>query len=416
LRRSRLLAPALAIAALAAYVPPAAALSGGSTGTNFDCAPGSAQVISQFRDPKRITGMGNLQCPPPGSLAPGHFGPSNFRPAPPPPPVPGTPCHFSFETPVQMRLNGSTVQFLTWSPTTDAAGRYTSDPMDPTWQSSGWYNPADAQEFSGNIVGVYDQAGTIDWFYNWLFDGTWTVVGGRIRCVGQGLLNGWSAPCPLLKLAATDCFDPFTPPVPARSGGVPASALGLDLNAFLSGEVFGGVITSLPAQPNPGLTNIPTCFYVSGMTVNGQPANPQQDVFWERIVEGPQVEPEGRHVFFVFVIHVSYRATVWDFGDGTRVTIPQGGSSPETRPAACGDIPNQQFVVAHTYHRYSVGDGFHVTVTHQYGVDVTELWRDSAPNTHRIDFLDVIPPVDVPALPLPAYVMPVVQEEGVPIG
>ncbi|TMC04485.1 MAG: hypothetical protein E6J41_24725 [Chloroflexi bacterium] len=79
-------------------------------------------------------------------------------------------------------------------------------------------------------------------------------------------------------------------------------------------------------------------------------------------------------------------------------------------------MPDQQFLVAHTYHRYSTGDGFHVSVTHQYGIDVTELWRDADPNAHRLDFPNAVPPVAVPSTPLPAYVIPVVQEEGVPVG
>jgi len=33
-----------------------------------------------------------------------------------------------------------------------------------------------------------------------------------------------------------------------------------------------------------------------------------------------------------------------------------------------------------------------------------------------VDYPDVVPPVTVPALPLPFYAMPIVQEEGVPVG
>jgi hypothetical protein len=415
--RSHTLAPVLALAALVAYAPAASAV-GNNPGSSFACTAGSPQVIAQFTDPKQITGTGNLSCPTPGAESPGSFGPTGVRSSP-PPPVPGTHCHFDFETPVTFRLNGSTEQYNSIQPRSDQFGDpFTQDPMAPQWQSNGWQ---DLVLMAGNSQStadsVYEQAGTVDWFWHWVFDGTWARVGQQLKCVGSGPTHGWNTTCTLAMLFTTACFDAFPPPVPPVSPGIPIAGLGFDLNAFLTGQFFGGTITSLPAKPNPGLTNIPTCFYVSGMTVNGQPADPQQDVFWERIVQGPQVEPEGRHVYFVFVIHVSYTGTVWDFGDGTTVTIPKGGSSPDAPPPACGAIPNEQFLVAHTYHRYSVGDGFHVTATHQYGVDVTELWQDaSPPHPHVLNFPNAIPPVNVPSLPLPAYVMPVVQEEGVPVG
>jgi hypothetical protein len=191
--------------------------------------------------------------------------------------------------------------------------------------------------------------------------------------------------------------------------------MGVDLRALLRGQFTGGTIASLPAAPNPGVTNVPVCFYVRGMTVDGQPTDPQQDIRWEQIVEGPDVG-EGRHVYFVFVIDVGHQSTTWDFGDGTIVTIPNGGASPEPVPRQCPNVPAQQFLVAHTYHSYSTGDGFHVTVSHQFGIDVTEYWRDADPHAHRLDFPDAVPPVVVPSAPQPAYVIPVVQEEGVPIG
>jgi hypothetical protein len=418
-RRRHLLASVLALAGLVACAPPAAALSGGFNGGNFDCVPGPPRLVVEFTDPRRITGTGDLACPTPGARAPSQFGPSDTRASTPVRRVPGQPCHFDFETPVQFRADGGTPQYMTLTPAT-SPGSYPKDPEAFTWHSDGWRNMADMPDLNAiNATGpgnVYEQAGSMDFFYRWIFDGTWTAAGGQVKCVGQGPLNGWNTTCTFESDLATACFDPFLPPVPATSGGIGVGALGVDLNAFLRGQFFGGRITSRPARPHPGLTNIPTCFYVSGTTVNGQPADPQEDVLWERIVEGPQVEPEGRHVYFVFVVHVTYHGTVWSFGDGTAVTIPNGGSSPEAPPAACGNVPGQQFLVAHTYRRYSLGDGFHVTATHQYGVDVSELWRDSDPNPHRLDFFDVVPPVDVPALPLPAYVMPVVQEEGVPIG
>ena len=123
---------------------------------------------------------------------------------------------------------------------------------------------------------------------------------------------------------------------------------------------------------------------------------------------------EGRHIYYVILIRVYHQQTVWDFGDGTTVTIPNGGASPETPPRQCGTVPGQQFIVAHTYSRYSGGDGFPVRVTHQFGVDVTEMWQD-ATGTHEVNYPNAVPPVPVVALNQP-YPKPIVQEEGVPVG
>jgi len=420
--RSCALAPVLAIAAAVACAPAASAL-GPNNGGNFDCTAGSPQVISQFANPQQIiSGTGGLVCPEPGARTPGSFGPGQGSQSPPVRPVPGTPCHFDYETPVQFRLNGSTEQYHTIQPTSDAVSGIplpSVNPLAPTFQDNGWQSLLlMSLGVQSQADRVYAMAGTNDLFWRWVFDGTWTTVGTQVLCVGSGPTHGWNTVCNVTFLAASDCFDVVPAPVPPVSAGAPVSALNVDLSAFLRGQFSGGTVSSLPnAHPDPGLTNIPTCFYVSGMTVNGRPADPSQDVFWEKVVEGPQVEPEGRHVYFVFVIHVSYQQTVWDFGDGTVVTIPRGGSSPETPPGPCGGVTGHQFEVAHTYTRYSTGDGFHVTATHAYGVDVTELWFDAdSPPPHKLVFPNVIPPVGVPAVPLPAYVMPVVQEEGVPVG
>jgi hypothetical protein len=148
------------------------------------------------------------------------------------------------------------------------------------------------------------------------------------------------------------------------------------------------------------------------MTVAGG-GNPTQDHFWEQIVPGPEIT-EGRHIYYVILIHVYYQQTVWDFGDGTTVTILQGGTPPETPPSQCGNVPGQQFLVAHTYRQYSTAGQFPVVVTHQFGVDVREMWQDAG-GTHEVDFPNAVPPVAIGAQNQP-YVKQVVQEEGVPVG
>ena len=403
----RVWAPLLAVVAAAVAGPTVSAQGGGGPpGANLQCTPGSPQVIAQFTNPKQISGTGNLSCPPPGGTPGGPpFGPTGASPTHTEPPTPGTPCHFEYDSANQFAF-GAGYLWRDSSP----SGRGDA----PGWTLNAFQDLGFMVSRGRSAEQLYMDAGTSDFFTPWIFDGHWNA---QLQCAAQPGDLGWHTPCRLNGTGTFPaCLDQFAHPVFGPAGGAPTSLIGVNLNAFLAGQFTGGVITSLPAAPNPGLTNTLTCFYLSNMTVNGRPEDPQQDVFWERIVASPNaVDDEGRHVFFVFVIHVSYRQTTWDFGDGTTVTIRKGGSSPETPPLQCSPIANQQFEVAHTYHSYSPPGGFHVTVAHQFGVDVSEFWVDSS-GANRVDYPDVVPPVTVPALPLPFYAMPIVQEEGVPVG
>jgi len=407
------LPPVLALAALVTFAPAASAQGGTNTGGNFDCVAGPPQVIAQFRNPVQIAGTGTLTCPTMGAESPGSFGPGSPRNAPPARPQVGTPCHYEFEEPVRMRVAGATEQYQTFTPRSAGGVPLASDdPADPgIWVSTGWQPLVQfAIGNQANADSMYEQAATLDPFFHWTFDGTWTQVGAQVRCVADpnGATHGWLTPCTqLLGAAPNDCFD-FLPPgvPPPASPGLDVGGLGVNLNGFVNGQVFGGVITSLPAPPNPGLTNVPTCFTVSGMTINGRPLDPNQDVFWERIVQGPP-DGEGRSVYFVFVIDVRYVDSTWDFGDRSSTLDAPPPECPAVQP------PNQQFLVAHVYRSYSTGGGFPVTVNHRFGVDVTEFWNDAG-GTHRRDFPGALT-VSVPSTPVP-YLMPIVQEEGVPVG
>jgi hypothetical protein len=126
--------------------------------------------------------------------------------------------------------------------------------------------------------------------------------------------------------------------------------------------------------------------------------------------------PDNRHVYFVLLYHVHLVETDLDFGDGTVVPIQPNGSPTQVPPVpnACGPIAGENFLVAHTYDHYTpAGAPFQVKVTHQFGVDVTELWQDSL-GPHTQNFGQV---VAVPVLTNPdPFNVTVVQEEGVPIG
>jgi hypothetical protein len=420
-RRNRwkpaLSAPLLAATALAilAQPAPALALSGGGNGADTTCTAGPASVSTEFTNPKRISGGGQLQCPAPGNNSPGGFGPHGLNPVNVPPPVENTPCHIVYQSPVDFRYPGYGPQYDSTSPYNliepFATTNFTADP----WHGANFgvstvNNPFPSNYISGDQW--YYSAGFGDYYMTWWYDGTWKrQPDGTLKCAGQGWQNRCSG-----QGLTVQCFD-FVPRGVAAPGPLPLTALGFDLNAFLAHRVYGGKITALPDNPNPGLTNIGTCFYVSGMTADRQPTDPRQDVYWEQIVPGPPVDDRGHQVYFVFVIHVFYSRTVWNFGDGgDDVAIPVNGTSPDPIPRECGPVPNQQFLVSHVYHKYSPPAGFQVTVMHHYGVDVTEVWTDTNGQTNRQEFAPAIPDLQIPGDPPGGFFKQVIQEEGVPVG
>jgi hypothetical protein len=410
-RSPRLCGPLLAVTALAVFAQPAAALSPGGNGTDVTCAAGPASVTTQFTNPTQISGTGQLQCPAPGNNSSGGFGATGPGPGTSfPPPALGTPCHIVEQLPVQFRYPGFGPQYLHTMPFNliekFASGQVTTLP----WAGANFSttNNPGMPYISGDQW--YYSAGFGTWYETWRYDGTWQKEpDGTTGCSGT---TGWNSRCAGRSLFV-QCFD-FVAQTVAAPGPLPVAALGFDLTAFLKGQVFGGTILSVPDNPRPGLTNLATCYYVRGMTIDGQPANPNQDVFWEKIVPGPPVDGEGHQVYFVFVIHVFYRQTDWDFGDGTTATFQRGSAALD--PNCPGPDATEQFAASHVYTRYSTGDGFHITVTHHYGVDVSEIWTDTNAQTNHADFPNAIPDLTVPANPLPFYAKQVVQEEGVPVG
>jgi hypothetical protein len=422
MRRSWLIAPLAALTAVVSSVQPVAA-QGGNPGSTVSCAPAPPQVITQYKAAKpvdaQVVASGGISCPTPQNEAPGRFGAGNTKPLnTPPPPQPGTPCHFSYQTPVQFHLNGSNPEHQFLSPQSLTA----TDPASPTWLASGWLtvpnnvvlqgDPQFGPQYSGNDI--YSQAGANNFSVKWDFDGVWSPAR---KCVAQnngGVVSGWHAPCANATGPQINaCYTRTPAPGPLTAGPTPVGALPIDLNGLVRGRFTGGQISSLPNNPNPGLVNVPTCFYITGMTVNGAAGNPQQEYDWEQIVQGPRLS-EGRNVYYVLVVKVHYLGADWAFGDGTTVPVPPTGNSAEPVPSQCGNVPGQQFLVAHTYRHYSAGNNnFQVTVTHHFGADVTEMWRDAA-GPHQVDFPQAVAPIPVVPANQP-FVKPIVQEEGVPI-
>lgn len=405
MRRSALVLAALTAATVAGAAPAGSALAFNGQGSNLDCVPSGPRVIVQNGQLTRVSGGDTLQCPAPINAPGGTFGPHDPRSVNAPPPTPGTPCHFELQSPVPLRFGGGYQGDIT-----NPAG----DPPDVTWNDPGYQDllalPGSNPE--QRIDAFFQDAGTSDYYTPWVYDGKWDANG---KCVNPG--HTWTSPC---RIGGTGTFPECLVAQPRVVTGPPPplGLLGENLPALVNGRFTGGAISSLPEAPaNAGLTNLVTCFYVGGMTVDGGPADPNQDVFFAKTVIGGADVDEGRHIVYVFRIHVMYRQTVWDFGDGSPpVTLPPAGADGATTPACANhSVPDQQFSIEHTYVKYSTGGGFPVTVHHFYGVDVDEFWFDSA-GSHHVTIPDAVPPVDVPSNPQPFFRMPILQEEGVPVG
>jgi hypothetical protein len=388
------IAPLLALTATAMWAAPAAAQGGTNGGNGIVCQQSPPQVVVKYSTPQRISGSGGVECAPVGATAPGQFGPSATTSTPAQPKA-GTDCALHYETPIQARLNGQNAEYKTLTPGSFSIGQPVAvDPASPPWHTQG-FGSWSGDFVPGNLSDdLYIQSGTYDLYRPWEFDGKWNDKG---QCVGT---QGWR--CGNGQHVCIDMVTPANPPVGSQ---LPITALPFDLRAFVQGQFSGGQISSLPnGRPNPGLVNLPTCFYITGMAVTGG-GDPLLDEWWQQIVEGPALD-EGRHVFYSFVIHVYYSGTVWDFGDGP------SGSTGVQQQASCPNQGNPQFVVPHTYNRYNTA-GYQVRVTHTYRVDASEAWVDAG-GPHSVDVATRIQ-IPVPAQPAP-YIMPIIQEEGVPIG
>lgn len=403
MRRSALVTLALATAAMVGAAPARPALAFNGQGNNLDCVPSGPSVIIQQGTLTRVNAGDTLRCPAPVNGPGGTFGPHDTRTVDQPPPANGTPCHFEYQSPVPLRFGAGYQGDIT-----NPVGA----PPGPSWDNPGYQDLAllPGTNPDQRIESFFQSAGTTDYYTPWLFDGHWE----NGKCTNPG--NVWTSPC---RINGSGTFPECLNPQPRVVAGpqAPVGLLGENLPALVNGRFTGGIVSSIPDAPaHPGLINVATCFYVSNMTVDGQPADPTQEAVWQKVVVGPDDVDEGRHIVYVFRVHVLYRQTTWDFGDGSPPLVIQGGNSGPA-PAECTQrsVPNQQFVAAHTYTRYSIGGGFHVTVNHQYAVDVEEFWWDSA-GSHRVNIPDAVPPVNVPGAPQPFFAMPVVQEEGVPIG
>src|SRR2546427_1964899 len=117
MKRSRWIAPVLAVTAVMASFPQAAAM--GNPPPPVGCSVSDPSVISQYKSAQpvdaNVVASGGITCPTPQNEAPGNFGPLRSRVVP-ARPTPGTPCSLTFWLPVQFRLAGAVPQTSVWAP------------------------------------------------------------------------------------------------------------------------------------------------------------------------------------------------------------------------------------------------------------------------------------------------------------
>lgn len=157
-----------------------------------------------------------------------------------------------------------------------------------------------------------------------------------------------------------------------------------------------GTIASLPMR---GLVNLPTCFWINGITVS-------PDTYQTLVLAGPP-DPSGRRIYYTYVIHVWFGGVEWNFDD------PFGNDQVQPN-VACGQHPQ---LTAHSYQMISdkrhPDHMYEVTAAEQYYIFVTVYWDDSY-GTHE---LNVNPGIQMPiTVTPPPYGQYVGQVEGIPVG
>jgi hypothetical protein len=206
-------------------------------------------------------------------------------------------------------------------------------------------------------------------------------------------------------VAGNICWQTF--PHAAVGGGITPGQLApfLDIARLLQ-FISAGSMSSRPDNPNAGLVNTGTCFFVNGATFQGLGGAAQpitQPAFYTMSVAQPLNDGTGRFIFYVFKIELAFTGFGWNFGDGS--TTPDAGL-----PPACAAAPGQ-IAVSHTYLRYGT---FQVSVAENFAVTVQEFWEDANGDHGPITVDGAVPPV--PPLVVGPYVKTVIQEEGVPVG
>jgi len=365
----------------AAYAQPALATGGPGPGNGNNCKPvvgGQAGGTT----PVPVSETAQLPCP----LASGPTGVPAGPSAPTRGPFqPGQSCWYVINRPVKIQV-------------TPGGGVNELDPNASGTQYTSLGYPQDLA-----IVPV-TEAESFDIYMPFKFSGR--ADAGGFCTVNITSQLGCPDPDPLTNFVVVGNICWVTTPHPAVGGGLPPGQITPYLDqASLLQFINIGTLSSLPDNPNPGLVNIGTCFFLHGASFQGAGGGPQpisQPAFYSMTVGAPLNDGTGRFVFYVFRIELAFTGAQWDFGDGS--AAPDG-----SLPVPCQGVP-ADIAVSHTYLKYGT---FPVTLTEHYDVTVTEFWEDANGEHPAITLTGLIPPI---TRVLGPYTKQVIQEEGVPVG
>jgi hypothetical protein len=284
------------------------------------------------------------------------------------------------------------------------------DPSRFVGLQSGTPESQDPSRFLGGNMSAsafYMQAGSIDYWVPYTLTGT---IQPDNTCGPKDPKDPAASFTPNCTFAAGSfpgCLL-FNPNGPLDNVGLPLGALPLNLQGMMRQMIAPGRITTLPQDPAPGLVNTGTCFFVNGLSIQGQDA--VQGRTFQLVLTGP-ADASGRSIFYVFELQMQLdpaQPFVWNFGDGS-TTVDA------TLPAQCRQQASTPLTMAfsHTYSHYSPAGGYAVTATENFVINATEFWSDAA-GTHGPINLGALPPLQVSPAPQPFF-KPIVQEEGVPV-
>ena len=393
--RRRRLPLVLGVLALLVGMAPGQPGGGGSPG----CVKGNRFSADSTRTPGafiKVRSEIGVTCPTPEA------GPStsSFGPTTAPRvalPAIGSDCVVRVDEPLQFSLTPGGQFLVFWvDPQFNGNGSDTPEPQDPSRFLSGM----SAEQF-------FMQGGSTDFWVPYTLRGK---IDASRNCVPKD-------PNDPIASFTSDC-NFATAPFPAclvRSDDGPVDGGGLPLGAIPGGlagliaqmeqRIVPGHISSMPAQPAPGLVNTGTCFFVDGVNIAGEDA--VQGATFEVAVLGPP-DASRRQIYYVFRLQMHLDGITWNFGDGSTEVDPQ---LPE--PCRGRASTPQTLAFSHTYRRYSDAPGFPVSASESFVIDATEYWVD-ARATHGPQNAGRLTATALPGGQ--PFVKTIVQEEGVPIG
>jgi hypothetical protein len=394
MKPSRRLPLILGICAVVVGMAPAPTQGGSGAGCTQDVSvnvPGA----STPGVPVRVDTSAGVHCPTPESQG-GFFGP----PSPQTyslPPV-GSSCRQVLAARLEFGPGSDTLVF--WI-----------DPSRFVGLQSGTPEAQDPSRFLGGSMSAKDffmQGGSIDYWVPYTLTGIIQPNGTCGPKDPKDPAASYTANCTFAPGSWPGCLIPSANGPVGPAGGLPLTALPVNLQGMMRQMIAPGQISTLPQDPAPGLVNTGTCFFVNGLSIQGQDAGPGQT--FQLVLTDPP-DASGRSIYYVFQLQMHLdpvQPFIWNFGDGS--TAVDG-----KLPAPCWQQAGTPLTKAfsHTYNHFSPQGGFAVTATENFVINATEYFSDAA-GTHGPINLGALPPLQISPAPQP-FVKAIVQEEGVPV-